>query len=268
MQNRLEDLLQLMRDLRSPEHGCPWDKKQSFATLVPYTLEEAYEVVDAIERMEMEDIRLELGDLLFQVVFYAQIASEEGCFDFDAVIAGITEKLLRRHPHVFPEGTLASAGTALASSSEEEIRQNWEQIKQGERVEKVQTSLLDDVPEALSALMRAAKLQKRVAKVGFDWPDESGALAKVHEELAELEEAMASQQKERMTDELGDLLFSCVNLARHLEIEPEMALRGTMRKFEKRFRYLEAELVEARQDISAQSIEQLEAAWQRAKLRV
>lgn len=265
-QYRLEDLLHLMRELRSPEHGCPWDKKQTFASLIPFTLEEAYEVADAIERMEVEDIRLELGDLLFQVVFYAQIAQEQGDFDFDGVVSGITEKLLRRHPHVFPDATLASAGMASDAIGEEQIKSNWERIKQEERGKKPQSSLLDDVPRALSPLMRAAKLQKRAASVGFDWPNVEGALAKVHEEVAELEEAIDLQEKERMTDELGDLFFSCVNLARHLEIDPETALRSTIQKFETRFKYLEADVAAQHQCLSDLSLERLEQAWQRAKL--
>lgn len=262
---RIEDLLQLMRDLRSPDHGCPWDKKQTFRSLIPYTLEEAYEVADAIEGEDMQELRLELGDLLFQVVFYSQLANEQGCFDFDAVVSGITEKLLRRHPHVFPDATLGSAGSAEQSADEHQIKQNWERIKQEEKTGNTSSSILDDVPRALPAVMRAFKLQKRAAKVGFDWPHISGVVDKLHEEVAELEEVIGSAEKERILDELGDILFSCVNLARHLEIDPESALRSTIEKFEARFRHLETEVKDNGGELTEMSLDQLEQAWQRAK---
>ena len=235
----LEDLLHLMNRLRDPQFGCPWDIRQTYATIVPHTLEEAYEVADAIERGDFDHLQGELGDLLFQVVYYSQLAREEGRFEFAGVVDSITRKLIRRHPHVFPTGDLY-APLDVPRLSEEQVKQRWEEIKAEERAEKSsapeQLSLLDDVPAALPALSRSAKLQKRAGQVGFDWPDALPVLDKVREELDEVLEAMADNDSAAIADEVGDLLFSVVNLARHLKVDPETALRGANGMFERRFR--------------------------------
>ena len=224
-------LLAIMADLRDPENGCPWDVAQSFATIAPYTIEEAYEVADAIARSNMDDLRDELGDLLLQVVYHAQMASEVGAFDFDAVAHGIADKMIARHPHVFGPEAGGPPPPGL-----------WEALKAAERAAKgARSSALDDVALALPALVRAEKLQKRAAQVGFDWPDAAGPRAKVLEELAELDAAAADDEAE----ELGDLLFAVVNLARKRGIAPEEALRAANAKFERRFRAIER-LAEAR----------------------
>lgn len=226
---KLDDLLHLMARLRDPQSGCPWDLKQSYATIVPYTLEEAYEVADAIERGDFDHLREELGDLLFQVVYYAQLAREEGRFEFDAVVDGITRKLIRRHPHVFADGDLYGEPDP-AKLEEAAVKQRWEELKAEERAAKaaepVQLSLLDDVPNALPALSRAAKLQKRASQVGFDWADALPVVDKVREELDEVLEAMAGNDTEAQAEEVGDLLFVVVNLARKLKVDPETALRA------------------------------------------
>ena len=263
----LDDLLHLMARLRDPQHGCPWDLKQTYATIVPYTLEEAYEVADAIERSDFEHLQGELGDLLFQVVYYSQLAREEGRFEFDGVVDSITRKLIRRHPHVFPTGELyAPVGTP--SLSEAEVKLRWEQIKAEERAEKSepeQLSLLDDVPAALPALSRAAKLQKRAATVGFDWPDALPVLDKVREELDEVLQAMADGDADALQDEVGDLLFATVNLARHLKQDPEHALRRANRMFERRFRFIEQALRDSGRPIEDCNLDELDALWGEAK---
>src|ERR1700712_3466528 len=232
---KLQDLINLMARLRDPQYGCPWDVKQDYASIVPHTLEEAYEVADAIERGDFDDLRGELGDLLFQVVYYCQLAREEGRFEFDGVVDGITRKLIRRHPHVFPTGDLY-APLETPRLSEDQVKQRWEEIKAQERAEKAQVahplSLLDDVPTVLPALSRAAKLQKRAAQVGFDWPEALPVIDKVREELDEVLEAMADNDGEAIGEEIGDLLFVVVNLARHLKVDPENALRDTGRPIE------------------------------------
>ena len=257
----IEQLLEIMRRLRDPQAGCPWDLEQTYRTLVPYTLEEAYEVADAIEQDDLEHLPDELGDLLFQVVFYAQIGQEEGRFDFEQVVQGISDKLVRRHPHVFADVEIESA---------EAQTQAWEEHKRQERDRKAasgQASTLDGVSLALPALVRAAKLQRRAARVGFDWPDIEGVIAKVKEELAELEtELQAKATPEALAEELGDLLFSCVNLARHLNIEPEAVLRTANLKFEQRFRHVEAEL-QASGGIEQATLQEMDAAWEAAKRR-
>jgi ATP diphosphatase len=264
----LDDLLHLMARLRDPQYGCPWDVKQSYASIVPYTLEEAYEVADAIERGDFEHLQGELGDLLFQVVYYCQFAREEGRFEFAGVVDSITRKLLRRHPHVFPTGDLY-APLDQPRLSEEQVKQRWEQIKAEERAEKAgvgeQLSLLDDVPATLPSLARAAKLQKRAATVGFDWPAALPVVDKVREELDEVLEAMAGGERAAMADELGDLLFSVVNLARHLKVDPEDALRGANRKFERRFRFIEQALRDTHRPIEDCTLEDLDALWGEAK---
>ncbi len=252
----MERLLGVMARLRDPERGCPWDIEQDFRSIVPHTIEEAYEVADAVEHGDMEELKDELGDLLLQVVFHAQMASEAGRFSLNEIVEHLERKLVRRHPHVF-------AGAEVASA--EGVHQHWEAIKEQEREEKGQdASALDGVATALPALARASKLQRRAARVGFDWPDPGGAVAKVREELAEAE-AEVSGTPERREAEIGDLLFSTVNLARHLEVDPETALRRAGERFETRFRRVEAELAAQGTAPQDQPIEALEAAWQRAK---
>lgn len=243
----LDRLLAVMAKLRDPETGCPWDVEQSFATIAPYTIEEAYEVADAIGRGDMAGFQDELGDLLLQVVFQSRIAEEAGLFDFYAVAAGIAAKLIRRHPHVFGD---APRGSGHAQ---------WEVIKAGERAKSEDQSALAGVALALPALMRAEKLQKRASRVGFDWPDIDGPRAKIVEELAEVEAADSDDARE---DEIGDLLFAVVNFARHLKIDPEIALRRANAKFERRFRKVE-ELAET--PLAGQPIDALDALWERAK---
>ena len=264
----LDDLLHLMARLRDPRHGCPWVLKQSYETIVPHTLEEAYEVADAIERGDFEHLPGELGDLLFQVVYYSQLAKEEGRFEFAQVVDGITRKLIRRHPHVFPDGDLYGAPD-MARLEEAAIKQRWEEIKAEERAEKAaapeQLSLLDDVPQALPALSRAAKLQKRAAQVGFDWPEALPVVDKLREELDEVLEAMSENDPEAIAEEVGDLLFVGVNLARHLKVDPETALRAANAKFERRFRYIEQALRDAGRPIENCSLEELDALWGEAK---
>ncbi len=262
-----DDLLHLMARLRDPQYGCPWDLKQTYASIVPHTLEEAYEVADAIERGDFEHLQGELGDLLFQVVYYSQLAQEEGRFEFAGVIDSITRKLIRRHPHVFPTGELYAPLDA-PRLDEDQVKQRWEEIKAEERAENgvpEQLSLLDDVPAALPALSRAAKLQKRAAHVGFDWPGPLPVLDKVREELDEVLEAMADNDAAALADEVGDLLFATVNLARHLKLDPETALRGANAKFERRFRFIEQALRDMGRPIEDCTLEDLDALWGEAK---
>ena len=263
----LEDLLHLMARLRDPQYGCPWDLKQNYASIVPHTIEEAYEVADTIERGDFEHLQGELGDLLFQVVYYSQLAREEGRFEFDGVVDSITRKLIRRHPHVFPTGELY-APVDTPSLSEAQVKSRWEEIKAEERAEKSQPeqlSLLDDVPAALPALSRAAKLQKRAATVGFDWPAALPVLDKVREELDEVLQAMADGDADALEDEIGDLLFAAVNLARHLKHDPEHALRRANRKFERRFRFIEQALRDSGRPIEDCNLDELDALWGEAK---
>lgn len=273
-QTAVEQLLTVMRMLRDQQFGCPWDLEQTIASLVPYTLEEVYEVVDAIEKNDMVELEDELGDLLFQVVFYAQIASENGDFNFDDIASAITRKLIRRHPHVFPDGEVTKFGQDTGISSAQ-VAVNWELIKKQEREEKQarrggqelpsRTSVLDDVPRSLPAMERAKKLQKRAASHGFDWPDIAPVVAKIKEEMGELEEALSTANKQRIEEELGDVLFALVNLARHTSIEPEAALRGTNQRFTARFQWIEARLAERGAALDDASLEQLDAHWNEAK---
>ncbi|MBM3618399.1 MAG: nucleoside triphosphate pyrophosphohydrolase [Alphaproteobacteria bacterium] len=259
MSSPIEDLLSIMARLRDKNGGCPWDIEQDFASIAPYTLEEAYEVADAIAEGDMQGLKEELGDLLLQVVFHAQMAKEENLFDFNEVAAGIGQKLIRRHPHVFGEAEIRTAEAQTAS---------WEAIKAEERNEKAgkQAGILDNVPKALPALTRALKLQKRAAKVGFDWASPEPVFAKLNEEVAELREALAEgASKEKLTDELGDILFVCANLARQFDIEPEEALRGTNRKFERRFRFIEQSLSAQGRTPDEASLEEMDALWDAAK---
>jgi len=267
---QLDDLLYLMARLRDPQHGCPWDLEQNFASIVPHTLEEAYEVADAIEQGDFDQLRGELGDLLFQVVYYAQLGQEEGRFDWAAVVDGITRKLVRRHPHVFPDGKLRPPPGSLTLAPEQ-IKQRWEQIKAEERAEKAarpeQLSLLDDVPQALPALSRAQKLQKRASSAGFDWPDAAPVVDKIAEELDEVREALKSGDTDAVAEELGDLLFCVVNLARHLGVDAENALREGNHKFEGRFRYIEKALREQGATVEQSDLAVLDTLWDEAKAR-
>ena len=265
----INDLLAVMARLRDPEHGCPWDLRQDFPTIAPHTLEECYELVDAIERSDFAQVRDELGDVLFQVVFYAQMGSEQGRFDWGDVVENLVEKLLRRHPHVFPSGKLAS-GTLGDDDQRvhgdiEQVHQTWERIKQAERNAKQQGGVLDDVPVALPALSRAAKLQKRAARVGFDWENWRQVLDKIQEEQAEVVEAIEQGDSAAVENEIGDLLFACVNLARFVKIDPESALRASNRKFERRFRFIERELAARGQHPEDVSLEAMEQLWIAAK---
>ena len=260
MATPIDRLLAIMARLRDPERGCPWDREQDFATIAPYTIEEAYEVADAIERGDRAALKDELGDLLFQVVFHARMAEEEGSFAFADVAAAIADKMVRRHPHVFAEARIADAAAQTEA---------WEAHKAAERRAKGGAdgggaeSVLDGVALALPALLRAAKLGRRAARIGFDWPDAASVVDKVREELAEIEAEMRSGAgRERLEDELGDLLFAAAQLARKLDIEPESALRRASAKFERRFRRVECLAAErgAGHDLGA-----LEALWQEIK---
>jgi ATP diphosphatase len=256
----VEQLVEIMERLRDPRDGCPWDREQTFETIVPYTIEEAYEVADAIERSDMEELRGELGDLLFQVVFYAQMARERGEFDFYDVVAAINEKMIRRHPHVFSDESVADA---------EEQTRAWERHKASEREGRATggpLGHLDGVARALPALLRAEKLQKRAAKVDFDWPDLRGVIAKVHEEIGEIEEAMEQgQDKASLESEVGDLLFSCVNLARRLGVGAETALRQANGKFERRFNGVEARLRAQGVSLADADLDAMDSLWELEK---
>ena len=247
-------LLQIMRRLRDPDTGCPWDIEQDFATIAPYTIEEAYEVADAIDREAWDELKGELGDLLFQSVFHAQMAAEKGLFTFDQVADTMSDKMVARHPHVF--------GDQSRDKSAEQQTADWEQIKAAERAARARGGVLDDVAIGLPALMRAVKLQKRAARVGFDWPDAGHVIDKIAEEAAELHEATdPAHQKE----ELGDLLFVLANLARHLKIDPEEALRDANAKFTRRFRGIEAELKARGKTPEQSDLAEMDAIWDQVK---
>jgi len=261
----IDKLIDVMARLRHPTEGCPWDLEQTFETIVPYTIEEAYEVADAVNRRDMAALRDELGDLLLQVVFHSRMAEEQDDFAFDDVAGAIADKLIRRHPHVFGDSE-ADDGAAVIET--------WESLKAAERAEKAandgrQASVLDDVPAAFPALMRAEKLQKRAARVGFDWPDVAPVFDKITEEMGELKsEIDGGGSAERVSEEAGDLLFSCVNLLRHLEVDPEAALRSANAKFERRFRVVEAALADEGRQPADVDLAELEVLWQRAKATV
>ena len=255
----IEPLIELMARLRDPEEGCPWDVEQTFATIVPYTIEEAYEVAEAVAREDPAQLRDELGDLLFQVVFHARMAEEAGQFAFGDVVDGIVAKMVRRHPHVFGEARVASAAEQSAA---------WEAHKAAERDARGDgaSGALDGVAAALPALVRAAKLQRRAARVGFDWPDVAPVIAKVEEELAEVRaELDAAAPRARVAAEVGDLLFSCVNLARHAGVDPEAALRDANARFSARFGAVEARFAADGHDLHDASLDELDAAWEAAK---
>lgn len=258
----ISELLDIMARLRDPERGCPWDKEQTFATIAPYTLEEAYEVAEAIESGHYDELRGELGDLLFQVVFYAQMAREQGLFNFDDIVQGIVSKMYRRHPHVFGEENIATAAAQT---------QNWEKIKKAERAEKnhdAKPSQLDSVSRHLPALVRCKKLQNRAAHAGFDWPDVRGVLDKIDEELAEVKEAMDEDDAAAIEEEVGDLLLVVVNLARHVNVDAETALRKANRKFERRFRLMEEFAAAENSTLEQKSLMELETLWVQAKRRL
>ncbi|RLT94433.1 nucleoside triphosphate pyrophosphohydrolase [Ketobacter sp.] len=265
----LERVRYLMARLREPEYGCPWDLKQTYETIVPFTIEEAYEVADTIARGDFDHLREELGDLLFQVVFYTQMAEEEGRFEFDEVLAELEQKLVRRHPHVFPQGTLESRIEPGQTISEQAIKANWDSIKQQEKAAKNQLgeSILDTMPGGMSPLKRAHKLQTVVAKKGFDWQEPERVMAKLEEELGELGAEVYGHAPTRLVaDELGDLMFCCVNLARHYKLDPEVVMMKANQKFEQRFRALEHALKQQGVSLEEASLEQMELEWQRAKL--
>ena len=274
--SQTQRLLQIMAMLRDGEFGCPWDLEQTIESLVPYTIEEVYEVVDAIEREDMVDLEDELGDLLFQVVFYAQLANEEGKFTFEDIARTVGDKLVRRHPHVFPGGLIEEFGTAQDLSPDEVVI-NWETIKEQERADKrtrrgakaqlEQPSLLDDVPRALPALERARKLQKRASRAGFDWNNPAPVLAKLKEEVAELEAAIAANDSVEIQAEFGDVLFSLVNLGRHIGQESESALRSANSRFETRFRWIESALAKQGKSLADASLIEMENLWQQAKVQ-
>lgn len=252
----ISQLHTIMAKLRHPDNGCPWDLEQNFSTIAPYTIEEAYEVADAIASGDKHALKEELGDLLLQVVFHAQMAEEEGSFTFNDVAETICEKMIRRHPHVFSNVEIKDAKAQT---------ENWEQLKAAERKTKnASNSVLSDVPSALPALMRAEKLQKRAARVGFDWDDVSGVIAKIHEELAEVEEAM-KESPEKIAEEIGDLLFAVTNLARFASIDPEEALRQTNRKFIRRFTHIESSLQAQNKSWESTSLNEMETLWNEAK---
>lgn len=257
MAEPIQRLLDIMATLRDPERGCPWDLKQNYASIVPYTLEEAYEVADAISRQSFSELKDELGDLLFQVVFYAQLAKEDGHFQFDEVVESICTKLQRRHPHVFAD---ASGGSA------EQVLQNWEALKSQERQQQGQHSVLDNIPQSLPALSRANKLQKRCANVGFDWPDVQGCWEKVKEEILEVEQT-ASDSSE-LAEELGDLMFALVNVVRKHKLDPEAILRAANTKFERRFRAVEQALAADGKTPADSNLAEMDTLWQQLKHQI
>lgn len=256
--NALDRLLGIMKTLRDPQNGCPWDRQQTFATIAPYTLEETYEVLDAIQREDFADLRGELGDLLFQIVFYAQMASEQGHFSFDDICNAISDKMERRHPHIFGDAQFANGAERTAM---------WESTKAAERAEKAQHSALDDIPDALPALMKAHKIQKRCSAVGFDWHSLGPVLEKVHEEIDEVmhEAQQAVVDEDKLEEEIGDLLFATVNLSRHLGKKAETALQKANRKFERRFRRVEQIITAQGGKMGEASLDEMEAAWQQVK---
>ncbi|KID58217.1 nucleoside triphosphate hydrolase [Pseudoalteromonas luteoviolacea] len=257
MSENIHRLLEIMATLRDPQRGCDWDKQQDFSSIVPHTLEEAHEVADAIEQQDYIALKDELGDLLFQVIFYAQLGKEAGLFDFESIVAGLNDKLVRRHPHVFDKKT---------TLTEQELDAQWEAIKQAERKEKPEFGA--DVIQGLPALTRAKKIQKRAASLGFDWPDYHGALDKVEEEVDEVKEALAHDPySEHSAEELGDLLFATVNVIRHTKRDPEQLLRQATRKFSNRFVQIEGVLAKQNLTLEDASLAQMDEAWELIKKR-
>jgi len=264
-QYTVDELLRIMERLRDPEFGCPWDRKQDFRSIAPYTLEECYELADAIEQDNLPHIADELGDVLFQVVFYSQLGREIQAFDFDSVVDGIARKLLRRHPHVFADGDIE--GYVAGEISTDEVKANWEAIKREERAGRADTvtRILDDIPRALPALPRAQKLQKRASNVGFDWQSVDGVMEKLDEELAEFRQALNVGAGDNIREELGDVMFSLVNVARHLGLDAESVLRQANDKFETRFSKMEDAASQSGVSLDEESGEQLESRWVQAK---
>ena len=267
----IERLQEIMAMLRDKVHGCPWDLDQTLVSLIPHTIEEVYEVADAIEKNDIDNIVDELGDLLFQVIFYAQIGNEEKIFNFEDVANAIVRKLLRRHPHVFPTGDAKSFGRGKKISSDEVVT-NWESIKLEEKKEKLEESnsesarsVFDNLPGALPALQKSVKLQKLAGKVGFDWPDTSDVLVKLKEEIVELEEAIGKSNKQEIESEFGDVLFTAVNMARHLNVDPELALRGANGRFKNRVVWIENELGKNGEFVSDKNTDDLNQLWNEAK---
>lgn len=273
----LQDLLYLMTRLRDPKTGCPWDVKQTYSSIVPHTLEEAYEVADAIRQQDWPHVEEELGDLLFQVIFYAQIGQENAHFNFDSIVNILVEKLIRRHPHVFPEGTLNSERDPLISPEESEVQGRWESIKVAEKADQEQktdsivlaSELMADIPLALPALTRAQKIQKKASSVGFDWQEIRGVIDKIQEELQEVEDEIEGADAQRLQHEVGDLLFAVVNLSRHLKVDSEQALRETNERFQQRFTHVEKSLAKDGKIMSRSTegatSQEMEAAWEEAK---
>ncbi|TNF18815.1 MAG: nucleoside triphosphate pyrophosphohydrolase [Rhodobacteraceae bacterium] len=253
----LPRLLEIMRRLRDPQSGCPWDIEQDFRSIAPYTIEEAYEVADAIEREDWAELEGELGDLLLQTVYHTQMGAEAGHFDFASVTKAIADKMVDRHPHVF--------GNESRDKSAEQQVDDWESIKAAERASKAQQGALDGVAVGLPALLRACKLQKRAARVGFDWPETAQVLDKIAEEARELVEARESLPQDKIEEEMGDLLFVMANLARHLEVEPEQALRRANAKFVRRFKSIEADLAAKGKQPCESTLEEMDALWDAAK---
>ena len=257
--NSIKQLLDIMASLRDPQTGCPWDIKQTFESIVPHTLEEAYEVADSIERGQMDELKDELGDLMFQVVFYAQMAKEQKLFEFDDVVKAINDKLIRRHPHVFADEKY---------SDETALNEAWENSKASERDSREgtgQASILDGVAHTLPALKRSQKIQKRAARAGFDWPNVEPVFEKIQEEIEEVKQAMQQKNQQHIKDEVGDLIFACVNLARHVDVDAEEALRHGNKKFEKRFNYIEEDLAAKGKQMDQCALDELEEIWQQSK---
>ncbi|MDA9941777.1 nucleoside triphosphate pyrophosphohydrolase [Luminiphilus sp.] len=259
---QIEDLLGIVRRLRDPDQGCPWDVSQTFRSIVPHTLEEAYELADAIESNDFDQMKEEAGDVLFQVLLYAQMADEQQRFNFGDVVEGLSKKLIRRHPHVFLRNADAQYQEPITAS---DVSDSWERLKRDERQQKRQAGILDDVPLNLPALTRAQKIQKRASRVGFDWTDVAGVFEKLEEELCELKDALVEKEEAAINSELGDVLFCVVNLARHLGFDAETAMRGATQKFEGRFRLMEARAIDSGSRLEDENSSALEARWQAAK---
>jgi len=255
---QIEKLIDLMKALRTPETGCPWDLKQNFDSIVPYTIEEVYEVAEAIDNKDMAELKLELGDLLFQVVFYARLAEEQGSFDFSDIVSAIVEKMTRRHPHVFAD---------TIYETDEDFSRAWEKTKKEEREQKAEQerSVVDGLSKALPGLKSAQKIQSKVSKVGFDWKEVGPVYDKIDEEIKEVRQASENNDRQHIEEEIGDLLFSVVNLSRHLKVDAENAMRKSVNKFEKRFRRVEASCHQAGLDMSDLSEEQLIEMWEKIK---
>ena len=256
LNEQLNILIKTFKELRNPESGCPWDREQTFKSIASCSIEEAYEVADAIEREDFDSLKSELGDLLFQVIFHAEMASEKEIFDLEDVIFELNDKLTRRHPHVFKDGSVSSAQDSLKI---------WEDIKAQERKEKKQDSLMDDVPVNLPSLSRAKKLQKRAARVGFDWQNSDRVFDKIDEEILELKNEKATEDKERISEEIGDIFFTLVNLTRHYDLDPEDIIRKANLKFEMRFRKMEQLAEQMNERLDGMTLEQLEIMWQKVK---